>query len=165
MGRPHSTEPMPEVWRLTHIYDLGGIVLVRCPRCDGQALLRDLYDGGKRWGGYRLSCERCAHTRDWPKAGGQPIPCDGPHLSGFDLDLWLQTLCCGHTLWAFNTEHIRVMEEYIGASVRDRSRDAAGHCRNNALISRLPKWMISARNREAVLKGLARLRDRLAETE
>ena len=50
----------------------------------------------------------------------------------------------------------------VGAGLRERAADRAGW-RNSSLASRLPRWILSAGNREAVRKGLARLRETAAE--
>ena len=67
--------------------------------------------------------------------------------------LELVTEVRGHTLWAWNLEHLAFLERYIGAELRERSRGS-----NSSLQSRLPAWMTSAKNREAVRRGLAKLR-------
>lgn len=74
------------------------------------------------------------------------------------LDLWLQTPCCGHLLWAWNIEHVLWMQKYVQA--RLRTRRWIGGWSNNSLQSRLPRWITSAKNREAVLKGLDKLIER-----
>ncbi len=78
----------------------------------------------------------------------------------FGLDLWLQTPCKGHSLWAFNKRHLDVLEAYIAANLRERKQDPSWGWSNNALTSRLPAWMTAARNRSAVLKALQVLREK-----
>lgn len=84
-------------------------------------------------------------------------PVDAP----FGMPLWLQTRCCGENLWAFNAQHLGLIERYISADLRERYSGPGGARSNSNLFSRLPRWMILARNRDKVLKGLARLRERL----
>jgi len=74
------------------------------------------------------------------------------------LDLLLQTPCCGQMLWAWNTEHVLWMQKYVRAKLR--TRRWIGGWRNNSLQSRLPRWITSAKNREAVLNGLDKLIER-----
>ncbi len=84
-------------------------------------------------------------------------------LSGFDLSLWLQTPCCGETLWAYNLAHVAFLEAYVGARIRcytGAPRDFGG---NRTLESRLPRWMLAAKHRARVLHGLQVLRGKALE--
>lgn len=65
------------------------------------------------------------------------------HERNFGLPFWLQTSVKSHTLWAFNEEHIRWLREYIASSKRENYD--------------LPRFMILAKNRKQILKGLDRL--------
>jgi hypothetical protein len=55
-------------------------------------------------------------------------------------------------LWAYNAEHLNFLRRYVSAELRERLV-----MRNTSLASRLPKWIKSAKNRDAALKGLDRL--------
>lgn len=68
------------------------------------------------------------------------------------LDLWLQTPCAGHVLWVYDAVHLDFLERYVSAGLRGQ---APG---NASLASRLPRWIEDATNRDAVERGLARLR-------
>jgi len=74
------------------------------------------------------------------------------------LPLWLQTPCAGHVLWAWSAWHLDFIERYVSADLRERTPNI-----NTSLASRLPKWIKSARHRKEILKGIRRLRERLAE--
>jgi len=78
----------------------------------------------------------------------------------FGLPLWLQVSCCGHTLWAFNGDHLERLRLYISAGLRERTANLKW-----SIFSRLPGWMTSAKNRDAILKGIARLREKLGSIE
>ena len=76
------------------------------------------------------------------------------------LELWLQTPCCGETLWAYNKEHLDFLEQYVAATLRERTRpNGTGRyaARNSTLTSRLPGWIKRARNRDDVLRCLSKL--------
>ena len=90
-----------------------------------------------------------------------PSPGEGPELLGFDLSLWLQKPCCGEVLWAYNARHLTFLAEYVGAKLRNQRSDLSLPQSNSALESRLPRWMLSAKNRPAVLRGVKSLRERL----
>jgi len=113
--------------------------------------------------GHRLVCQSCAHTKEWVlmTKQGVPVPRTGPTLWGFDLDLWLQVPCCGETLWAYNAEHLSFLEELIEAKLRERRPDPEWGWRNSSIESRLPQWMLSAKNRSDVLKALNLLKRKI----
>ena len=69
------------------------------------------------------------------------------------LELWLQIPCRGRTLWAFHEAHLDFLERYVAAGIRERVP-----YRNRSHASRLPVWMKSAKNRDEVVRCLARLR-------
>ena len=70
----------------------------------------------------------------------------------FKLPLWLQIECEGETLWAYNRRHLAYLRLYVEAKLRETGR--SGH---RTMGSKLPKWMLLAKNRDAVLKGIERL--------
>jgi hypothetical protein len=72
----------------------------------------------------------------------------------FGFELWLQISCCGSILWAYNERHLSDLKSYIGSNLRDgRNR------RGGSMISRLPRWMVIAKNRDAVMKCIDKLGD------
>jgi hypothetical protein len=76
----------------------------------------------------------------------------------FGYPLWLQIACCGETLWAYNEAHLQVLKTYIGATLRE-----GGVRYKWSMMTRLPQWMKSAKNRDAVMKALHRLEQKLVE--
>ena len=83
----------------------------------------------------------------------------------FHCDLWLRIACVGQELWAYNREHLAFLGAYVAAPLRERARETKqgwGY-RNLLLESRLPKWVTSAKHRDAVLAGVAKLQRRLLE--
>lgn len=69
--------------------------------------------------------------------------------------LWLETDFRGERLWVVNEQHLRFLEEYVAAGVRETGPF------NGTIASRLPAWIKSGKNREDLLRALARLRARL----
>lgn len=123
--------------------DFGGDVLAVCPSCGGCAHVRPYATNVRRG-----TCARCAWTGE------------GPGWS-LGLPLWLRTDVAGHELWAFNAAHLAHLEQYVGATLRERGeRDPA---RRRPMVDKLPAWLKEAKHREAVLAGVARLRRRLAD--
>ncbi len=155
------------------LLDFGHEFLVVCPRCKGRAVVRDRgasEDAARR---IALTCPHCGLAQFWEQAGpGMLMAADtskyppgvvamgGPVDWYFHLPLWLQTPCCGETLWAYNADHLAFIEDFVGAGLREHRRGAHGW-RNQALAQRLPKWMTRAGNRDEVLRGVGRLRERL----
>lgn len=74
----------------------------------------------------------------------------------FGLPLWLQTPCCGQTLWALNVEHLDVLEGYVAARLREKKPNTA-----YTMLEILPRWMKTARHRDEVLRAITRLRESL----
>lgn len=156
----------------TNLGDFTAHVLVACPRCAASAHLHWLTshvekrgDREVRLAGHRLTCATCGHTADWLREKSwqaPPVVGPGPRLQGFDLDVWLQTPCCGEVLWVYNEPHLRFLEEYVGADLRERWPSTnEGWQDVGGLGRKLPQWMLAAKNREAVLRGLGTLRERL----
>lgn len=129
---------------------------MRCPECDRCAQVRS--EDGRRI----LSCPNCHTNQEKPIEG---VPVEGIHSlkqgnePHFDVEYWLTTRCAGEVLWAVNENHLAHLEKSFADSERletEPFRDAS------AAKSRLPPWMVLGRNRREVLRGLSRLRIRLA---
>lgn len=153
-------------------------IYVHCPKCNKRAqVIRVPVDGGLTppeetglegtnyyqfvFQPRKLSCLHCGYTS---VHDGQSLCMGGPHDVYFRLPLWLQTPCCNETLWAFNEQHLEFLEQYVTARqrIKFRSQDQFS---NKTLAGRLPLWMKSAKNREKVLKGIARLKDILRQSQ
>jgi len=149
-------------------------VYVHCPQChqcaqvrrlpsDEEIILAD--DSGRQsswrfrrsFSSRKLSCLHCSYTSIWKGTAQQK---GGPYDWYFGLPLWLQTPCCGEILWAFNEEHLSFLESYVTAKQRIKFH-AQGRIRNGTMASRLPIWIKSAKNRDEVVKGIARLKGML----
>ncbi|MEU6205330.1 hypothetical protein ABZ814_17315 [Micromonospora musae] len=57
-------------------------------------------------------------------------------------------------LWAYNAEHLNLLEAYVSARLRERGRDMRGQ----TLVERLPAWIKDGKHRADVLAGIGRLR-------
>lgn len=131
------------------VYSFDREFLVRCPRCDRRADVRVSEIDA------RLTCTHCGVSRSRTNRF-YSVSVDATDWY-FKLPLWLQAPCCGHVLWARNLEHLAFLEEFVEAKLRERPNHAGGY-RNKLLVSRLPLWIKSARNRDAVMAALAKLR-------
>ncbi|MFI6585127.1 hypothetical protein [Embleya sp. NPDC050493] len=144
-------------------YDFLTSVLVRCPTCDKAAhvvpgpelvgvLDPDLFSPR------RLVCRNCGTAM---KRGPGSValhrdpnePATDPY---FGVRLWLQTETRHGWIWAYDLEHLDLIKRFVQASLREGIpwRD---HGRKMTVVARLPAWMQQTRNREEVLRAIARI--------
>ena len=147
--------------------------LVCCPRCHQKARVAV---APKEELIVRLTCNNCGNLQDWEcTQPGVRMWSQNPDLYEkgvisigssvdwcFHLPLWLRIECCGHELWAYNYEHLEWLEKYVGARLRERTKDDESGWRNQSLASRLPKWIKQAKNREDILRAIKKLREESA---
>jgi hypothetical protein len=144
---------------------------VVCPRCSKRALVRRSSETRPA----RLACVSCGASRSWVSATRGVLTSSrasqwprGQYAVGdaadpyFHLPLWLKISCGNEMLWAYNERHLSFLDEYVRAENRRRTPTVPGGPRNALLESRLPRWMKLARNRQAVLTAIAKLRTSLA---
>ena len=164
MGRPpfheHLAMSQPERFRDTgvHLTEFLDELLVECPRCSRRAVVRQ-FGGGKpgMFAPRRVVCGGCGYLKE---TDGRRVGARGGRDWYFDLPLWLQASCCGELLWAFNARHLTYLEAYICADLREKQRPSPGHWNHHSLVTRMPRWMKLAHNREPLLKAIARLQER-----
>lgn len=149
----------------TKIYEFCDEFLVVCPRCGscGKVVIDEAGFGklskkkvdearNRFFGPRKFVCSKCVHREHWT---GSQIATGSNRDWYFGFKLWLETECCGDLLWAYNLEHLRLMEEYVAAKLRERTKKG-----RNSFFSRLPQWIKSAKNRDEVLKAIRRLREK-----
>jgi hypothetical protein len=129
------------------INDYSDRVLVVCPKCGTQSELLVLIEDGNETGKKKLVCLSCGYV--------------SIHEGLESYRLWLEIDCKGHNLWALNERHLEHIEKYVRAKIREDCRDESAIYKNKTLISRLPVWIKSAKNREEILKCIKRLWERL----
>lgn len=137
-----------------------GDVLVRCPRCGGGA-----HVVSRPARPAKLTCGHCGLVRDQrlPQSvrGLYRLYADGRDPF-FGLPLWLTTETRHGILFAYNEEHLSVLASVVRATLRERHTLPPVMLRNRTMQSRLPRWIKLAGNRAEVMRGLARLRQKLA---
>lgn len=148
------------------IYAFGDTFLVRCPRCGRRAGVAPLPPSSESKGSktglfapQRCVCVHCGFVREWR---GKKVSIGEACDWYFGYPLWLRTPCCGQTLWAYNEPHLRFLEEFVAAELRERAPELR-QSHSLTYASRLPHWMQVAANRDDVLRALARLRATLNE--
>lgn len=148
------------------IYTFGDEFLVRCPRCERRAEVVSSHGAPEPKSGVpglfaprRCVCAHCGFVKEWQ---GKTVSVGAASDWYFGYPLWLQTPCCGQTLWAYNEPHLRFLEDFVAADLRERAPEKR---KSHALTyaARLPRWMQVAANRDEALRGLGRLRELLEE--
>lgn len=133
-----------------------GLCIVHCPQCRDAARV-DCPDPHAGKG--RLSCVHCGYSREkgqfidspWGKTQFFTVNADcDPY---FGLPLWIRCTFRGKPFWAYNWEHLAVLEDAVGSELRP-----GGPPGKRSTLNNLPKWMLAASNREAVLRMIRRLR-------
>ncbi len=152
-----------------YIYDFMRDIYVMCPSCGARALVKspEFKVRIKNEDAIKLVCTKCGHSKrfvDKPAAvvsrSANNVITGRYFIIGatidpyFHLPLWLTINCCDHVLWAYNYEHLHFLERHVEAKLRERNRQ---EMLNKGLGSRLPKWMTSKKNREAILKAIHQL--------
>jgi hypothetical protein len=127
-------------------------VLVVCSRCSGRAVVRELGAGPAR----RLGCAHCGLARvndGSTSTWGEPVD------PWFGAPLWLTAEFRGHTVWAFNVDHLQALRDFVAADLRERVPTSGAAM---SMLEKLPGWMTSAKNRDDVVAALDRLADAVA---
>ncbi len=146
------------------ISDINGIVfddpvLIVCPGCGGRASIVP-FQGEQKKQQVRATCFNCGYN----DVKSSETSCfywqkDNPTDGYFGHELWLKKDCSGHSLWAFNMKHLEFLESYVSAALRERSGKGKTGWTNSSLASRLPKWIKSGKNRQALLSAIRDLKD------
>ena len=126
----------------------------KCGWC-GRRLSRTQRRAGPHPSKLGVCCPSCSHW-NYIEANWHPDPQDEPFDPHFGYGLWLQTRCAGNVLWAYNHQHLEFIRAYVASSLRERTPNT-----NSSLASRLPKWLKSAKNRQAVERAVKRLEARI----
>ncbi|TDQ76602.1 hypothetical protein [Sphingobacterium yanglingense] len=147
---------------------------VVCPRCEKKALVRGagLYlTAARHEEKVRFACVACGYAI---KYGNTPkvvvganhrvgarysriLYLNGPVDPFFGFALWYCITANEGLLWAYNLEHLSVIEAYVRDALRERNGIPY---QNDSIASRLPKWVSSAQNREYVLRLIANAKNR-----
>lgn len=152
----------------TNLYQFAKKVLVVCPNCEEKAVVRaDDFDTPKHEiSEVKIVCTRCGFNKtlenlskrtDPKQKRGNVLIFGSPVDPFFHLPVWLQADFSGEVLWAYNLEHLDFLAAHVGAKLRERN---GFQFQVRSIGARLPRWVTSAGNREAVLKALEKLREK-----
>lgn len=131
---------------------------VTCPKCEGCAVVfKENKDKSIAFTTNIISCQHCGFHGDSKRSNA--ICRDSTIFDWHEdnLPLWLQAVCGENTLYAFNPKHLAIIEGYVSAKLRERITNEDGCPSNGSMISRLPAWIKSAKNREDILKAINKL--------
>ncbi|MGA9211118.1 hypothetical protein [Kaistella sp.] len=152
--------------------DFISTISVACPKCNLQALVLG-GDPHKAISEYedevRFSCTSCGYALKYantPKftiytnSRGKDVTSrvlikNSPFDPYFGFNVWYQIETTYGLLWAYNLDHLAVIENYIADS--QRSRNGLEN-KNNSIGSRLPQWVKDSKNRAYLLKIIQRLK-------
>jgi hypothetical protein len=142
------------------IYDFIGTILVVCPRCSNMATVASdrvlpavpVYA--------RMICTRCGLAKSQGVDAYSLGSTTDPY---FGHSLWLQAPCSRHILWAYNRAHLEFLKQFVGATDRRRPIRESAEPLNTLLVSRLPRWMQSSKNRDEIVKTIAVMEAKLAK--
>lgn len=135
------------------LFDFQNEVYVHCPQCQKQAVARVFNEQKKA----RLSCVHCgfhkeASTLLTNNTGGHYEIIQAAHAY-FDASLWFAAPFRNEVFWAYNPEHLTYLESYIAAKIREH-KDR----KHFTLLEKLPKFYHEAKNRDALLKIIGKLK-------
>jgi DNA-directed RNA polymerase subunit RPC12/RpoP len=71
----------------------------------------------------------------------------------FGFDLWIQTTIKNNVLWLYNLDHLEYLKAYVTSKLRE---DNGRH--KYSMITNLPQWIKSSKNREVIVKKLNTLK-------
>lgn len=136
------------------------LFLVVCPKCKSQSKVVFKNENSKELNQLflprRLICIHCGFTKEWE---GNLVNKHIHYDWYFGLPLWLSISCCNEQLSFFNYEHLNYIEHYIHAPLRERTRGKYGWV-NQSIVSRLPRWMKSHKNRDRIIHAIDNLKKR-----
>lgn len=128
-------------------------VWVVCTKCHQQAIAA-LNDEAKE---ARLRCVHCGYSKSVSMlvkyAEGKFAELNQAAHLYFEAQLWLKYPFKGDMFWAYNLKHLEYLEAYISAKLREH-KDRT----HFTLLEKLPKFYHDAKNREALLKIIKKLK-------
>lgn len=125
-------------------------VWVVCPTCAKKAMAKVNPETKTA----RLFCLHCGCNKETTTAiKNGTINTAANHY--FQAELWLQAPFKNDIFWAYNDKHLEYLERYISATIREH-KDRTGF----TLLEKLPKFYHEAKNREGLLKIIAKLKSK-----
>lgn len=126
-------------------------VSIHCPSCTAKAITKLNRTQLKA----ELICVSCGiyKERSMKFSGDTSGHIIMPAHQFFKVELWYQTPFKDDYFWALNESHLLYLERYIAAELREHKNR-----KGFTLIEKLPKFYHEAKNREALLKAIKKLK-------
>lgn len=127
-------------------------VAVICPGCNRKALATVDYDVGIA----HLICSYCGYNKQTSTeiiVFGMKARKTAHAAAYFNATLWFAAPFKNEIFFAYNDAHLDYLEQYIGAKLREH-KDRS----HFTLLEKLPKFYHEAKNRNALLKVIQKLR-------
>ena len=127
-------------------------VWVVCPKCAKKAIAMVNFETQIA----RLFCDTCGYNKEKSTISsvfGQTFTIEMAAHSYFNAILWLQFPFKQDLFFAYSMLHLNYLEKYISATIREH-KDRS----HFTLIEKLPKFYHEAKNRETLLKIIAKLK-------
>lgn len=136
-------------------------LLVDCPTCGGKAVITPTapvaVGRNPAAAARRMLCHACGAVREQAETPSGHLV--DPFMS---LTPRLRAETRHGVLQAWNEDHLDHIEQYLAGHMRLEQRREPGAAGNQSVISRLPVWAKAAKNRDEMLKAIAKLkRERL----
>lgn len=124
-------------------------IWVFCPNCSKKAITSVNFEMQKA----RLLCANCGYNKEAKTNTNQQENWQMAAHLYFDAKLWLQMPFKSETFWAYNSAHLDYLQQYISANLREHTDRT-----HFTLLEKLPKFYHEAKNREALLKIIGKLK-------
>ena len=140
-------------------YSFSNEFIVICPKCSKKAKVIPLRPFNSEKVFYverKFICTHCGlHKQVKPKKVLE-LAVDVDWF--FKLPLFYSIKISDGCLYAYNDTHLEYLEQFISAKIRTRIHSAEYGWSNRSQISRLPKWVKLSKNRNKLLKAIAKLK-------
>ena len=103
----------------------------------------------------RLFCTHCGYNKECSTKLVKNGSIETAANYYFNAELWLKAPFKNDVFWAYNDDHLTYLEGYINASLREH-KNRSGF----TLLEKLPKFYHEAKNRDALLKIIAKLKNK-----
>lgn len=126
-------------------------VLVVCPNCTKKANTTVNLETSIA----RLSCLQCGLNKEASIILYNDATLKMPSNMYFNAERWLQATFKNDVFYAYNNKHLDYLERYIFATIREH-KVRTGF----TLLEKLPKFYHEAKNRDALLKIIVKLKSK-----
>jgi hypothetical protein len=126
-------------------------VWVACPTCAKKAMAKVDFDAKIA----RLVCINCGYNKEVSTLIYKYTSAKLPASSYFETKLWLIAPFKNEVFLAYNDKHLDYLERYISATLREH-KDRT----HFTLLEKLPKFYHEAKNRDALLKIITKLKSK-----